>query len=77
MIFIWLGVFFQALNIDISDTIAIGNDYNDLELLKVAGKSYVVENAPETIKSLYKVVSSNENDGFSEAIRLSLYNLER
>ena len=58
------------LNINIKDTIAIGNDYNDLELLQVAGKSYVVENAPQKLKSIYKVVASNENNGFSEAVKL-------
>ena len=58
----------KQLNIDIKDSIAVGNDYNDIELLQVAGKGYVVKNAPEKLKSQYEVVSSNENNGFSEAI---------
>ncbi|MBN2891347.1 MAG: HAD-IIB family hydrolase [Bacteroidales bacterium] len=58
----------ELLNIDIKDSIAIGNDYNDIELLEVAGKSFIVENAPEELKSKYEVVASNDNDGFSEAV---------
>lgn len=62
----------KKLRIDLKDAVAIGNDYNDLELLQVAGKSYVVENAPEKLKLFYEVVSSNENNGFSEAVERQL-----
>lgn len=62
----------DKLNININETIAIGNDYNDCELLKIAGKSYVVANSPDELKSKYQVVANNDEDGFSEACALNI-----
>jgi HAD superfamily hydrolase (TIGR01484 family) len=51
---------------------AVGNDYNDLELLQWAHHSYVVGNAPPELKARYATVASNDAGGFSAAVRLAL-----
>ena len=49
-------------------TMAIGNDYNDLDLLGWAARSYVVENAPKDIKEGFRAVASNDDCGVAEAV---------
>jgi Cof subfamily protein (haloacid dehalogenase superfamily) len=58
----------QKLNIPVSETIAIGNDYNDVELLNWAGRSFAVENAISELKTRHEIVAHAEQDGFSEAV---------
>jgi len=60
----------KMLNISIEETIAIGNDYNDIDLLDIAGKSFILANAPSELLQKYINVSSNNNDGFTEAIEM-------
>jgi hypothetical protein len=50
--------------------LALGNDYNDLDLLRWAGQSFVVSNAPADLKQQYRSVRSNNDDGFAEAVNL-------
>ncbi|KAH8740342.1 hypothetical protein FG386_002854 [Cryptosporidium ryanae] len=60
----------KTLNIDTKDCLAIGDAENDVELLKCAGISVAVENACQEAKNAAQyVVSSNDNDGFYEAIQ--------
>ncbi|MEJ2627496.1 MAG: HAD hydrolase family protein, partial [bacterium] len=59
----------DRLGISQSRSMAVGNDYNDLHLLKWAGISFVVENAPEEIKRQFNVTSSNDKNGFSQAVK--------
>ena len=58
----WLCNF---LNIDRENSIGIGNDFNDLDLLDWTAESYVVGNSPEELKNRYQVIKSNEEDGFA------------
>ena len=52
---------------------AIGNDYNDKDLLEWAGTGYVVDNAPDELKKKFKTAASNNNSGFHDAlVRLKL-----
>jgi HAD superfamily hydrolase (TIGR01484 family) len=51
------------------ETLALGNDYNDLDLLQWAAKSFVVENAPTDLKQRFPSVSSNNAHGFTEAVK--------
>lgn len=51
------------------DVIAVGNDYNDIDMLEFVGNPFVVENAAFSLKEKYPVVASNNNNGFSEAVR--------
>jgi hypothetical protein len=52
--------------------IAIGNDFNDLDMLTFIQRSYVVENAPFELQNFFKTVNSNSNSGFSHAVELGL-----
>ena len=57
----------RYLNISIENTIAIGNDLNDISMLKEAGYSVVVDNAIEELKKMVDyVTSSNEDDGVAK-----------
>jgi len=46
---------------------AVGNDYNDEDLLHWAGQSFVVANSPESILARFPAVASNNEAGVSEA----------
>ena len=50
-------------------TIAVGNDYNDLDMLEWAGRACVVSNAPPSMRARFEVVRSNDEGGFAEAVR--------
>ncbi len=50
------------------DVVAVGNDYNDRDLLEWAHYSYVVANAAPSLKARYTVVASNDDQGFAEAV---------
>lgn len=62
----------SLLNILPDNIVAIGNDYNDLDMLNLSKHAFVVQNSPKDIKKHYKVVPSNDEDGFSEAVKLWL-----
>ena len=52
--------------IKLSETVAFGDGYNDYELLKEAGKGYLMGNSLyRLLESLpdYEVIDSNENNG--------------
>lgn len=50
------------LNINLIDTVGIGNDYNDIHFLDIVTGSYIVSNAPDDLKMKYKaIISNNEN----------------
>lgn len=53
----------EFLGIDICDTIAVGDSYNDLPMLKSAGLSVAVENANDDIKKVCKFITKSNNDG--------------
>ncbi len=56
---------------------AVGNDYNDLDLLRWADSAWVVGNSPEELKTEFKVTETCEAGGVSLAIEewLKLENL--
>lgn len=57
------------LGINRKEIIAIGNDYNDEDLLDWAGKSYVVGNAPEIFKEKYSSCKPNYENGFTSIVK--------
>ena len=61
----WLA---SELGVKPGDTMAIGNDYNDLDLLEWANRSFVVENAPLEMRNRFEQVASNDNGGVAEAV---------
>ena len=54
--------------ISVADTLAVGNDYNDCDMLDWAGTSYVVSNAPAPLRQQYSVTASNGDAGVSVCI---------
>ncbi len=46
---------------------AVGNDYNDVDMLNWARHGYLVANGPESLQVLYPVVASNNEGGVAEA----------
>lgn len=53
-------------------TLGIGNDFNDMELLDFTRLSYVVDNAPDELKYRYRNSRAHHEDGFSYAVRKHL-----
>jgi Cof subfamily protein (haloacid dehalogenase superfamily) len=62
----WLTAEF---GLDSAQTLSIGNDYNDLDLLDWTANSFVVENAPDDLKDRFPVVASHNESGVAEAVQ--------
>lgn len=64
------------LGIDIKDTIGIGDNYNDIDLLKGAGLSCAVENAIDEIKAIADYVCESDcaQGGVAEVIEKFILN---
>jgi Cof subfamily protein (haloacid dehalogenase superfamily) len=58
----------EYCNVDPSGVVAIGNDYNDADLLDWAPNAYIMENAPESLRTFGRLTASNRNSGFSKAV---------
>ena len=54
------------------NTLGIGNDFNDLEMLEFTQHSYVVDNAPEEMKMKYLISLAHNENGFSHAVNKHL-----
>ncbi len=59
----------DTIGISREDVCAVGNDYNDEDLLHWAGYSFVVANSPSTMLIDFSTVASNNENGVSEAVR--------
>lgn len=65
-----MDVVLKYFNLDKENIYAIGDDYNDREMLEYAPKSIAMGNAPEEIKKLCSYVTESvENDGFYYAMK--------
>ncbi|WP_075981606.1 Cof-type HAD-IIB family hydrolase [Bacillus massilinigeriensis] len=66
----------KMLNIDIEDTIAVGDNYNDMAMLKVAGLSVAAGNAVEDVKKVcdYTTKSDNNEGVIAELIEQFIFN---
>ncbi len=59
----------NMFNVDIRDTVAIGDSWNDIPMLQRAGLGVAVGNAkPEVQASAGMVVSTSDDDGVAEAL---------
>jgi len=80
--YIWMEIFHRSvskgngvkfvcdfLNIGHQYTLGIGNDFNDIDLLEFTNYSYIVDNGPEELKSLFLNTRSNEENAFALAIQ--------
>lgn len=61
----WLA---ERVGVDQSRVFAIGNDYNDVDLLEWAGRASVVENAPDSLLGRFHRVPASNNDGFTHGV---------
>lgn len=52
----------EILGIDIKDTIAVGDNYNDMPMLKVAGLSVAAQNAVDDVKKACDVTTNADNN---------------
>ncbi|MDT8715681.1 HAD family hydrolase [Clostridium sp. 19966] len=60
----------DKFNISSEETMAFGDYFNDVEMLKIAGHSYAMENAPEGVKKHAKYIAkSNIENGVLSAIK--------
>ena len=62
----WLA---ERLGLGAAEVLAVGNDYNDLDLLEWGGTSFVVGNAPEELLARFASVASNDAGGVADAVR--------
>lgn len=79
--YIWLEVFHRdvskgngvlqvcnMLNISPENTMGIGNDYNDIDLLEFTEHSFLTDNAPEELKKGFNTIPTNEEDAFAHIV---------
>lgn len=64
-----LALLVAECNIALNDTMAIGDNYNDVSMLEKVGKPVAMGNAPEEIKQLCgEVTLTNDENGVAKAI---------
>jgi hypothetical protein len=57
------------MGIERSEILAIGDNYNDLDMLQYAGQGVVMENADERLKRMgFHITASNDADGVAAAL---------
>ena len=56
------------LNLDSTTALAVGNDFNDVEMLRWANRARVVANAPEPLRREFLSVADHGESGFSDAV---------
>ena len=60
----------EHLKIDLSEVISIGDAYNDLELLKIVGRSVAMGNAEDQVKKIAdEITLTNDENGVLATIR--------
>ena len=69
----WLA---DRLGIHRNQVAAVGNDYNDVDLLEWAGNSFLVANAPLSLTSRFHSVASHNHGGVSEEVYIWLMELD-
>jgi hypothetical protein len=63
----------ELRGIEARDILAIGDNWNDVPMFRVAGQSMLMANAPDDLKALaaregWRLLPSNDEDGVAEAI---------
>ncbi|MCQ2974196.1 MAG: Cof-type HAD-IIB family hydrolase [Bacteroidales bacterium] len=56
-------------NINLSETLGVGNDFNDIDFLDKMAYPFVTQNANIELHKKYFVTKSNNENGFSEAVK--------
>ena len=56
--------------VPVSETIAFGDHYNDVDMLRTAGKGLLMANAPEALKAQFPLHTlDNDHDGIAHALK--------
>ncbi|MFD1737411.1 HAD family hydrolase [Bacillus salitolerans] len=64
-----LQTFAKHNNIRLEETMAIGDNYNDISMLKIAGRAVAMANGPEEVKKHgHLITDTNHNNGVAKAI---------
>jgi Cof subfamily protein (haloacid dehalogenase superfamily) len=58
----------SMLNISQKETLGIGNDYNDIDMLNWTARSFIVSNAPEAIKNMYLQCTDNQDNPLTDVM---------
>ncbi|MFW2366084.1 MAG: HAD family hydrolase [Desulforhopalus sp.] len=58
----------QNVGVDRKQVFAVGNDYNDEDMLHWAERGFLVDNGPQEMRPHFEHVASNEAGGVTEAI---------
>ena len=64
-----IGRIAELYGIKQQDIMAVGNDYNDLDMLDWAGQGFMTDNSPQELKKKYISVPSNNENGFTKAVQ--------
>ena len=65
----------ETLGVELNETMAIGDNLNDISMLKRVGTSVAMGNATSEVKAIADVVTGeNTHDGVAEAIEKVLNN---
>lgn len=57
-------------NIPLQNTVAFGDNYNDVEMLETVGTGFLMDNAPEELKKrFYRRTKDNDHDGIYYGLR--------
>ena len=60
----------QKLGLGPENSLALGNDYNDLDLLRWAGRAFVTQDAPADLTALYPTIAPAGPGGLAQAASL-------
>lgn len=58
----------EYLGIKQEESLSIGNDYNDVDMLRWTAQSYVVANAPRELHAQFKVTRAHTENGVSKVL---------
>ncbi len=65
----WLAQeFLPSKGIVVGNVYAIGNDYNDLDMLELADFAFLTPNAPPPLKEIYPVTREDTDGALAEAV---------
>lgn len=80
--YIWVEVFHHSVSkgngvreickltgVKVDETMGLGNDYNDFDLLEFTRHSFLTNNSPRAIQHKYPLVPSNEEDAFAVSVK--------
>lgn len=62
----------SRLAISQKNSVGIGNDFNDVDLLNFTADSFIVGNSPKELHGKYTLTRTNDEDGFSSAVHAAL-----